>query len=701
MSSPLDRLPRPCLERLSSNEEKRERKSDFENSEEERKTRIGSLKRKAILASSKLRRSLTKSKKKGSDGGGGGEGVSAAVEDVRDVEELRLVDSFKQALLADDLLPARHDNYHMLLRFLKARKFDVEKAKRMWVNMLQWRKDFGTDTILEDFKFNELKEVREYYPQGYHGVDKDGRPVYIERLGKVDSSKLMEVTTLERYMRYHVQEFEKTFAIKFPACSIAAKKHIDSSTTILDVQGIGLKNFTKSARELIIQLQKIDGDNYPETLCRMLVINAGPGFKLLWKTVKSFLDPHTASKIHVHGNKYQSKLLEIIDSSELPEIFGGSCTCTDQGGCMRSDKGPWKDPNILKMVLSGEAQYSRQIVTISNSEGWVIAHDKPFYPMIKTSDTSTAESGSEAEDVGSPKPTGSYLLPSLVPVTEEARVAGETSAAIVPEYEGYIPMIDKTVDAEFQNSSTSKGTPFLLKVEKTSKGISVRTWAVLLTFFITLLAFFRSMAIWKAKKHSASDSASGITDQTFESAPKEESRPPSPAPGFTEADLLSSVMKRLGELEQKVDTLQTTPFQMPCEKEELLNASVYRVDALEAELIATKKCEPLGGKKNNTCGLCGHISNHHASHSKALHEALIRLEELLAYVDGCEKASFQVSVYMIFHLHFKAQIIESTTFFHSLTSRIWLAGAEKEVLLVKRFLYRRNLCRYHYVNFHN
>ncbi|KAJ6336902.1 hypothetical protein OIU76_006714 [Salix suchowensis] len=454
-------------------------------------------------------------------------------------------------------------------RFLKARKFDVEKAKRMWVNMLQWRKDFGTDTILEDFKFNELKEVREYYPQGYHGVDKDGRPVYIERLGKVDSSKLMEVTTLERYMRYHVQEFEKTFAIKFPACSIAAKKHIDSSTTILDVQGIGLKNFTKSARELIIQLQKIDGDNYPETLCRMLVINAGPGFKLLWKTVKSFLDPYTASKIHVHGNKYQSKLLDIIDSSELPEIFG--------------------DPNILKMVLSGEAHYSRQIVTISNSEGRVIAHDKPFYPMLKTSDTSTAESGSEAEDVGSPKPTGSYLLPSLVPVTEEARVAGETSAAIVPEYDGYIPMIDKTVDAEFQNPSASKGTPFLLKVEKTSKGIS-------------------------AKKHSASDSASGITDQTFESAPKEESRPPSPAPGFTEADLLSSVMKRLGELEQKVDTLQTTPFQMPCEKEELLNASVYRVDALEAELIATKK---------------------------ALHEALIRLEELLAYVDGCKKASFQ------------------------------------------------------------
>jgi hypothetical protein len=133
------------------------------------------------------------------------------------------------------------------------------------------------------------------------------------------------------------------------------------------------------------------------------------------------------------------------------------------------------------------------------------------------------------------------------------------------------------------------GTPSLLSVEKISEGISARTWAVLVAVFITLLAFFRSMAFWKAKKHSASDSASDITDLTFESAPKEEFRPPSPTPGFTEADLLSSVMKRLGELEQKVDTLQTIPFQMPCEKEELLNAAVYRVDALEAELIATKK----------------------------------------------------------------------------------------------------------------
>ncbi|PNT67192.1 hypothetical protein BRADI_3g22400v3 [Brachypodium distachyon] len=591
------------MEGLFLLEERKDRRSDVENSEDERRRLSigGSLKKKALNASSKLTHSLKKRGKRKVEH----RASSFTIEDVRDEEEERAVFTFQQELLSRNLLSDKHNDYHMLLRFLKARKFDTDKAIHMWAEMLQWRKEFGADTILEDFNFEELDEVLCYYPQGYHGVDRQGRPVYIERLGKVDPSKLMNITTVDRYIKYHVQEFERAFSDKFPACSIAAKRHIDSTTTILDVDGVGFKNFSKTAREMLTRMQKIDSDYYPETLHQMFVVNAGNGFKLLWNSVKGFLDPKTASKIHVLGTKFQSKLLEVIDASQLPEFLGGTCTCAGEGGCLKSNRGPWNDSNIMKLAHNKEAKFVRHTRRLSEIEQRRGSFARLHLLKGRNSDTSTVESGSDVDDMGSPMMRRTLECSRLAPVREEMRAR---DSAAYYSCDDHFVVVDKTVDygrgsmpdksitsevraqarplgiATSQNMAgpSRNGHGTVVPKEIQAEGKFYNFLRLLLALIVRVLALFHIV-------HSQS-----ATTRVNNPPPPPEPEPETisgdhPAAEAFSLDHISPVIERLQRLEGRVDELGSKPPEIPLEKERSLLESWDRIKCIESDLERTKK----------------------------------------------------------------------------------------------------------------
>ncbi|KAG5354645.1 SEC14 cytosolic factor [Yarrowia sp. B02] len=231
-----------------------------------------------------------------------------------------------------------------LLRFLRARKFDVPLAQEMWENCEKWRKEFGTNTILEDFWYKEKKDVAKLYPQYYHKTDKDGRPVYVENVGKVNIHEMYKITTQERMLRNLVWEYESFVRHRLPACSRVVGHLIETSCTILDLKGVSLSSASQ-VYGFLKDASNIGQNYYPERMGKFYLINAPFGFSTVFSVIKRFLDPVTVSKIHVYGSNYKEKLLAQVPAYNLPIKFGGQST--SKIGVELSDDGPWRDPQFV------------------------------------------------------------------------------------------------------------------------------------------------------------------------------------------------------------------------------------------------------------------------------------------------------------------------------------------------------------------
>jgi len=227
-----------------------------------------------------------------------------------------------------------------LLRFLRARKFDVNLAKQMFVDCEKWRKETNLDDTVPTWEYPEKEKMFKYYPQYYHKTDKDGRPVYIEKLGGIDLAKMTEITSEQRMLTNLAVEYERLADPRLPACSRKAGYLLETCCTITDMKGVGIMK-APQVYGYVKQVSAMSQNYYPERLGRLYIINAPWGFGTVWSVVKGWLDPVTVEKIHVLGGGYKTELLKQVPIENIPEEFGGKCSCP--GGCEFSDMGPWRE----------------------------------------------------------------------------------------------------------------------------------------------------------------------------------------------------------------------------------------------------------------------------------------------------------------------------------------------------------------------
>jgi hypothetical protein len=158
-------------------------------------------------------------------------------------EQQSAFEQFKIILSAQGAYdPAKHDD-HLLLRFLRARKFVLNDASKMWLEREKWANEYGVDELLASFDFPQWDQVRQHYPRFYHKQDKFGRPIYIEHVGSLNVKKLLEVTDIDSLIKQFVYEYEKLLKYRFPACSAAANVYIEQTCSIFDLQGVALSEF--------------------------------------------------------------------------------------------------------------------------------------------------------------------------------------------------------------------------------------------------------------------------------------------------------------------------------------------------------------------------------------------------------------------------------------------------------------------------
>ncbi|GAA0187025.1 hypothetical protein LIER_34313 [Lithospermum erythrorhizon] len=218
-------------------------------------------------------------------------------------------------LLVDDSSDA------ILLKFLRARDFKVKEAFTMLKNVVQWRKEFGVDTLIEEETSSEGLDKVVYL----HGIDKEGHLVLYNSFGEFQDKELYQNTFADaekrtRFLRGIIQFFEKTIRnLDFTPDGIC------TLFQVIDLKNSpGLFFFKKDLRQAISQALELFQDNYPEFVAKQVYINVPWWFRAYYSMINVIFSPRTKSKFVFAGPSRSAGILfKYIAPEKVPVRYGG------------------------------------------------------------------------------------------------------------------------------------------------------------------------------------------------------------------------------------------------------------------------------------------------------------------------------------------------------------------------------------------
>uniref|UniRef100_A0A8C5CAK5 SEC14 like lipid binding 1 n=1 Tax=Gadus morhua TaxID=8049 RepID=A0A8C5CAK5_GADMO len=220
-----------------------------------------------------------------------------------------------------------------ILRFLRARDFNMDKAREVLCQSLTWRKQHQVDYLLETWTSPQV--LHDYYTGDWHHHDRDGRPLYVLRLGQMDTKGLVRALGEESLLR-HVLSINEEGLRRCEENTKVFGRPISCWTCLVDLEGLNMRHLWRPGVKALLRIIEVVEANYPETLGRLLILRAPRVFPVLWTLVSPFIDENTRKKFLIYaGNDYQGPggLLDYIDKDIIPDFLGGECMCeVPEGG---------------------------------------------------------------------------------------------------------------------------------------------------------------------------------------------------------------------------------------------------------------------------------------------------------------------------------------------------------------------------------
>lgn len=230
-----------------------------------------------------------------------------------EIDSLQQHEKVKELKLALGTLSGRSSKLctdACLRRYLEARNWNVDKAKKMIEETLKWRATYKP----EEIRWHEVAHEGETGKVSRANFrDRDGRTVLIMRPGKQNT------TSAEGNIRHLVYLLENAI-LNLPEGQ-------EQMSWLIDFTGFSVSTglSVRTARDIINILQ----NHYPERLAVAFLYNPPRIFQAFWKAVKYFLDPKTSQKVKfVYPNNEDSVELmrSFFDVENLPKEFGGNAT---------------------------------------------------------------------------------------------------------------------------------------------------------------------------------------------------------------------------------------------------------------------------------------------------------------------------------------------------------------------------------------